>query len=62
MRRSEDESIEKTPTKTPAGGKDSKLLGGKGGIGGADSTMEMLRNVGWAFSGGARVDVSGVVQ
>jgi hypothetical protein len=62
MRRSEDESIEKTPTKTPTGGNASKLVGGKGGIGGADSTVEMLRNVGWALSGGGSVDASGIVQ
>ncbi len=62
MRRSEDESMEKTPTKTPAGGKASKLLGGNGGIGGADSTVEMLRNVGCALSGGGSVDVSGIEQ
>jgi hypothetical protein len=62
MRRSEEESMENTPTNTPAGGIASKLLGGKGGIGGADSTVEILRNVGWALSGGGSVDVSGIVQ
>jgi hypothetical protein len=62
MRRSEDESIEKTPTKTPAGGNSSKLVGGKGGIEGAVSTVEILRNVGWALGGGGSVDASGIVQ
>jgi hypothetical protein len=38
--------MEKTPTKTPAGGNESKLLGGKGGVEGADSTVETLRKVG----------------
>jgi hypothetical protein len=54
--------MEKTPTKTPAGGSESKLLGGKGGIGGADSTVDTLRNVGWVLSGGGTDDVSGTVQ
>jgi hypothetical protein len=54
--------MEKTPTKTPAGGSASKLLGGNGGIGGADSTVEMLRNVGCALRGGGSVDGSGIVQ
>ena len=54
--------MEKTPTKTPAGGNASKLLGGNGGIGGAACTVEMLRNVGCALSGGGSVDVSGIVQ
>jgi hypothetical protein len=46
IRRSEEESIENTPTNTPAGGKDPKLSGGKGGIGGDEATVEMLRKVG----------------
>ena len=54
--------MEKTPTKTPTGGNASKLLGGNGGIGGADATVEMLRKVGCALSGGGSVDVSGIVQ
>jgi hypothetical protein len=62
MRRSEDESMENTPTKTPVGGNASKLLGGNGGIGGADATVETLRNVGCALRGGGFVDVSGMVQ
>jgi hypothetical protein len=54
--------MEKTPTKIPAGGNASKLLGGNGGIGGADATVEMLRNVGCALRGGGFADVSGIVQ
>jgi hypothetical protein len=46
IRRSEEESIENTPTKTPAGGKEPKLSGGKGGIGGDEATVDMFRKVG----------------
>jgi hypothetical protein len=46
IRRSEEESIENTPTNTPAGGRDPKLSGGKGGKGGDEATVEMLRKVG----------------
>ena len=46
IRRSEEESIENTPTKTPAGGKESNFSGGKGGIGGDEATVEMFRKVG----------------
>jgi hypothetical protein len=46
IRRSEEESIENTPTNTPAGGSDPKFSGGKGGKGGDEATVEMLRKVG----------------
>jgi hypothetical protein len=54
--------MEKTPTKIPAGGNESKLLGGNEGMGGAEATTDILRNVGRALSGGGAVDVSGTVQ
>jgi hypothetical protein len=60
MRRSEYESMEKTPTDTPVGGIASKLLGGKGGIGGADSTVE-IEKCGVGVKRRGSVDVSGIV-
>jgi hypothetical protein len=41
-----EDSMEETPPKMPAGSNELKLLGGKEGTGGADSTVKTLRIVG----------------
>ena len=61
--RSNAESIENTPMRTPAGGKESRLLGGKGVNEGPDDIAERSgAEVAGAWREGGAVDVDGAAQ
>ena len=55
-------STEKTPTKTPAGGKVSKLSGGNDGGEKSLGGQNGKEAVGGSIEGGGAVDMRGIVQ